>query len=189
MPKRKKLYSADHKTLRHHHNLLLLCILALFLVLGFLSLKYFWMRSSWHENSAKLQSGIQKYQELNSIEDAKVLAATLTTLPAGNPLIKQKQQLQKYIETLSKETGRDVVVLDKNKVIIADTVSANTGNTYTEDTNGEVNKTIFDGEPRTFLEKSIDYPDGIKQTVIQLKDSKGTIIGALIVSSSNIFNK
>lgn len=180
---------ADHKTLRHHHNLLLLCILALFLILGFLALKYFWMRTSWYENSVKLQSGIQKYQQLNSIEDAQVLATTLTTLPSGNPIFKQPKELQKYIESLSKATGRDIVVLNTSETILADTMADNVGETYNENKGGEVGKTIFDGEPRTFIERSGEYPNGINQTVIQVKDASGTIVGALIVSSSNIFNK
>lgn len=181
--------TADHKTLRHHHNLLLLCVLALFLILGFLALKYFWVKSSWYLNTTKLQSGIQKYQELNSIEDAQVLATTLTTLPSGNPLIKQSAALQKYLVTLSEKTGRNIVVVNMQKKILADTNEENVGQTYTHDENSEVGKTILDGEARSFIEKSMEYPNGINQTVIQVKDASGTILGALIVSSSNIFNK
>lgn len=181
--------TADHKTLRHHHNLLLLCVLALFLVLGFLALKYLWVKSSFYENSVKLQMGIQKYQELNSTEDAMVIATTLTTLPTGNPLIRQPAALQKYIETLSEKTGRNFIVLNSKEKVLADTNGDNTGETYGYDENGEVGKTILDGEARSFIERSLEYPNGINQTVIQVKDAAGTIVGALIVSSSNIFNK
>lgn len=189
MPKQEKLHHADHKTLRHHHNLLLLCILALFLILGFLALKYLWVKSSFYENSVKLQSGIQKYQQLNSIEDAQILATTLISLPSGNPLFRQPRELQKYIKTLSENTGRNIVVLDSKKKVLADANEGNVGEVYEHDEDGEVGKTILDAEPRAFIERSEEYPNGINQTVIQVKNASGTIVGALIVSSSNIFNR
>lgn len=177
--------SARRPNLRHHHNILLLCVLALFTVLGILGFKYLWVKQAWYSNSVKLQEGIQKLQIANAIEDGQMLALTITTTNAGStPLIKVPSSLQKYVSLLSSKTGRDIVVLDKNNKILADTVPANVGTTYAFD-EGLIAKTLFDGVPRSFLEKSTDYPDGITETVVQVKDANGTIIGTLLISSSN----
>lgn len=177
--------SARHPNLRHHHNILLLCVLALFTVLGILGFKYLLVKQAWYANSVRLQEGIQKLQNTNAIENGQTLALTITTTTASSvPLIKIPSALQKYISLLSSQTGRDIVILDKNNKILADTVPANIGNTYFFD-EGIIAKTLFDGIPRSFIEKSADYPDGITETVVQMKDANGTIIGTLLISSSN----
>lgn len=173
--------------LRHHHNVLLLCVLALFIVLGILAFKYLWVKKQWYGNTVQLQQGLSKIENANSAEDGKVLAITIATTPEGfTPLVKIPSALQKYIAALSTATGRDIVILDKNNKILADTMQSNVGTTYTYD-NGVISKTLFDGVPRSFIEKSVDYPDGITETVVQTKDANGTIIGTLLISSSNIF--
>jgi uncharacterized membrane protein len=173
--------------LRHHHNVLLLCILALFVLLGILGVKYLWVKQEWRGNAVALQEGIRKFQNAGAVEDAQILTTTIVSVPAGfTPLIKMPAALQKYVSLLSSQTGRDIVVMDKNNKIIADTVAANIGTTYTVD-NGLIAKTLFDGSPRLFIEKSTDYPDGITETAVQIKDANGTIIGTLLISLSNIF--
>lgn len=84
---------------------------------------------------------------------------------------------------IGKQSNRDIVVLDKNKTILADTVSQNIGTKYPHDKKNEVTMTLADGRTRTFVEKSVDYPKGIKETVYAVRNKKGQIIGALIVSS------
>jgi hypothetical protein len=181
--------TATHETLRHHHNLLLLCILALFVILGILAFKYLTVKKEWRGHAVQLQGGIQKYQDLESIEEANIIGTTVTSFPPVIPLIKIPGQLQSYIESIGEKTGRDIVVVDKNKKIIADTNPAEVGQTYNFDTSGEIAKTMFDGTPRSFIEKSTAYPDGIILEIVQLKDSKGTIIGAILISPSNVFSK
>lgn len=174
--------------LHKHHTWLIICAVLLLIFLGIAGLKFYHTQKMWRSNTVKLQEGIDKYNALNSVEDAKVFAYTISTLPTVNlPLFKQIAQLQEYVSQVSTQTGRDIVVVDKDKVILADTISANVGEVFAEDKNGEIGKTMFDGVPRTFLEKSTDYPDGINQTVVQIKDKSGTIVGAFIISSSNIF--
>lgn len=177
---------ATHHQLRHHHNLLLLCVLALFIILGIIGVKYLWIKHVWREHAVELQGGMQKYQTANSIEDAQMIGLTITSVPPLIPLIKTPSLLQNYVKSLGDQTGRDIVILDKNKKIIADTIQANVGQTYNFDT-GQIAETIFDGEPRSFIEKSTDYPNGITQEVVQLKDQKGTVVGAILISPSNFF--
>lgn len=179
--------SARRPNLRHHHNVLLLCVLALFVILGILGFKYLWLKQEWRGNTVQLQQGISQLQDADSAEDGQILALTVATTPQGfTPLVKIPSALQKYVSTLSTATGRDIVILDKNNKILADTVPANIGTTYAYD-NGAISKTLFDGTPRSFIEKSTDYPNGITETAVQVKDVNGTIIGTLLISSSNIF--
>lgn len=174
--------------LHKHHTWLIVCAILLIIFLGIAGMKFIYTKNMWYQNTVKLQEGIKKYDVLNSQEDGKILAYTISTLPSLNlPLFKQIEQLQTFVSGYSTQTARDVVVVDKDKVILADTIPANVGDVYAEDKGGEVGKTMFDGVPREFLEKSMDYPNGISQTVVQIKDKSGTIVGALIVSSSNIF--
>lgn len=179
---------ATHHQLRHHHNLLLLCILALFVVLGILAFKYIWVKQEWRGNTVQLQNGIQKQQTAEAIEEAYIVGMTITTVPPGVSMWKLPLVMQNYIVDLGKQTGRDIVVLDKNKKILADTTPANVGQTYSYDTNGEIASTMQDGTPRSFNEKSTDFPNGIMEEVVQLKDSKGTVLGAILISSSNLLN-
>lgn len=174
--------------LHKHHTWLILCSIILILFVGIIAMKFMYTKNMWYQNTVKLQEGIKKYDALNSQEDGKILAFTISTLPSLNlPLFKQIEQLQTYVSGYSTQTGRDVVVVDKDKVILADTIPGNIGDVYAEDKAGEVGKTMFDGVPREFLEKSMDYPNGINQTVVQVKDKSGTIVGAVIISSSHIF--
>lgn len=177
---------ATHQQLRHHHNLLLLCVLALFVILGIIAFKYLWVKQSWRENSVGLQQGIQKYETANSIEDADIIGLTITTLPPIVPLIKTQPLLESYIKGIGEQMGRTVVILNKDKKILADTNASQVGQTYNFDA-GEIEKTIFDGESRSFIEKSTEFPNGIRLQTVQLKDAKGTLIGAILISPSNIF--
>lgn len=179
--------SADHKTLRHHHNLLLLCVLALFVILGYLGFKYLMVKDSWREHAVVLQNGIQQFQTREAAEEGNVIGTTIVSIPSGIPMIKVPSSLENYVMSLGDKTNRDIVILDKNKKILADTKQANVGQTYNFD-NGEIVKTVFDGIPRSFIEKSADFPDGITEEIVQLKDNNGTIVGAVLISPSNAFN-
>lgn len=124
----------------------------------------------------------QRLLGADSVEDADMLATTVTT----GALLTQKTELQNLVATLGKQTKRDIVVMDTHKVILADTVSSNTGKIYAFDPNKEVEKTLTDGNARSFVEKSQDYPDGVNETVVALKDAKANIVGALIMSYSTL---
>jgi hypothetical protein len=80
----------------------------------------------------------------------------------------------------------DVVVVNKKLTIDADTVAKNVGTKYAGAKGDEVAMTIKDGTPRTFVETGADYPNGIKESVFAVKNTKGAIIGAVIVSSDLI---
>lgn len=96
--------------------------------------------------------------------------------------------LENYVTTVSKNLNRDIVVLDKDQKILADTVSANKGTIYKFDTSGAIRLTLSDGTTRLFEERSNDYPNGIVEVVVPMKNAKGETIGAVLVSNTQVFH-
>lgn len=129
----------------------------------------------------------QRYIGADATEDAQMLATTLTSVPAAKPLWTDKPDLQKLVDTLSKQTKRDIVVEDMHQVILADTVLSNVGKSYTYASNQDL-QTMKDGNPRRFTEKSNDYPAGVDEVVVPVKDNVGVVVGAVIMSTSHIFD-
>jgi hypothetical protein len=97
----------------------------------------------------------------------------------GRELYRSPKELQSYVSTIGAGLKHTIVVTDRNSTILADTTAENIGKKYMGDTNGDVQKTISDGLTRTFTEKA----SGVSQTVIALKDSAGTTIGAVVFST------
>lgn len=129
----------------------------------------------------------QKFVGADAAEDAQMAAIAVGTIPSAKPLFTDKVELQKYIDALSKATNRDIVVIDKNEMILADTVSANVGKVYTYSADAD-RATMKDGLSRRFTEISKDYPSGIDEVVVPIKDVSGVVEGALLMSTSTIFN-
>jgi hypothetical protein len=90
--------------------------------------------------------------------------------------------LENAFALVIQKAKHDIVVVDPGKKIIADTIAANVGTVFKEDTGNEVGMTLKDGKPRIFVEKSKDYPQGLQQEVLAVKDKAGTIVGAVVVS-------
>jgi hypothetical protein len=164
-------------------------ILSVVLLIGLavLSYKYLALKGSWHSYGVQTLQSTEKQRDMNSAEDAVVLALAVGQYPDGNALYRQPGQLQKFVAQFSKQTSRDLVVVDQKGMILADTISANIGKKFAEDKNGEVLKTISDGQTRNFIEESKDYPNGIHQAVVPLKNASGVTVGAVILSGSSIF--
>ncbi len=106
-------------------------------------------------------------------------------LTAANPT----GELQHYITQLHDLQKRDVEVVNQEKRIIADAFAKNVGKIFAEDQGNEVQKTMQDGITRTFLEKSLDYPHGIKLIVVPLKSSQTKIDGAVILEWSSLYDE
>ena len=176
---------SEHHSHSHHHFHLGLFIL--FILVLLVGIKLLSSKAKWNSYVVQSQNQVRQYKVLDSIEDGQIIAMTIVSVPANNPLLKQPAQLEAYIQSLSGQTGRDIVIIDTSKKILADTIAANVGSTYTYDTNGEIKNAFDTGLPQTFNEKSVDYPNGIEQTVIPFKDIKGSVTGAIIISNSRIF--
>ncbi len=127
----------------------------------------------------------QRYVGADATEDAQMVAATIASVPSDKSLFSNKKELENYVTVVSKTAKRDVVVMDKNATILADTKAANIGRLYVFPDNA--NNTLQDGNPRRFTELSNDYPSGIDEVVVPVKNSAGEIVGAVVMSTSNIF--
>lgn len=134
--------------------------------------------------------------EALAMKDAEHLVASLGASitfeddPQKNPaLYRNPHALQAYVELLHNVYHRDLEIVDLNKIIIADVVKKDIGKLLTHDSNNEVGQTIKDGIIRYYIERSDEYPQGIKLVVAPLKNMKGEIIGALIFEYTPIVNE
>jgi diguanylate cyclase (GGDEF)-like protein/PAS domain S-box-containing protein len=115
-------------------------------------------------------------------------------LPVDNPdevitpLYQSPVSLANYIERLHDAQHRDIVAVDIGKYILGDAVPENVGSVFDHDLGNEVGKTIADGKSRIFVEKSEDYPGGIKQVVVQMRGGGDQVLGAIILEYTPLYN-
>ena len=156
-----------------------IAVIVLLLLLAVLGIKYLHLKLSvakytqstiWMNSQGKPTGQISDY--------AVIIAQSVSDIPVAG--------LQNYVTSLSKQLKRDIVIVDKSDKILADTIPANNGKTYEHDVNNEVRMTIEDGKTRSFQEKSTDYPGGISEIVVPVKNAKGDTTGAVIISDSQI---
>jgi len=106
----------------------------------------------------------------------------------GQRLYEQPAALAEYIARLHDLQGRDVVVIDRTQRILGDAVPANVGTEFVQDTDGEVGATVRTGSPSTFVERSADYPAGIRQVVVPLRTADGLVVGAVILEYTPLYD-
>ncbi|MEH2376655.1 sensor histidine kinase [Nostoc sp.] len=95
--------------------------------------------------------------------------------------------LQNHVQALHKQRQRDLEIVDRNKIILADVLTEDIGTRLDHDRNNEVGKTIHDGIPRTYIETSPEYPEGIQLIAVAFKTSKGETIGAVILEYTPLY--
>ncbi|MEV6306873.1 EAL domain-containing protein [Actinoplanes sp. NPDC051861] len=105
------------------------------------------------------------------------------------PLYYSTSSLDNYLQRMHTTQHRDVVVVDTGKFILGDVITENVGRTFDHDTGNEIALTIADGKPRLFVETSEDYPDGIKQVVVQMRSTGNVTIGAVILEYTPLYNQ
>ena len=95
---------------------------------------------------------------------------------------------QELIRRLYHALGRDVEVLGADKRILADAIPKNVG-TVEHDADGALDESMRDGEVRTFIEISEDYPHGIRQIAVPVKAESGEVTGAVILEYTPHYNE
>ncbi|MDZ8031051.1 ATP-binding protein [Nostoc sp. DedSLP04] len=100
---------------------------------------------------------------------------------------KMLAELQDHVISLHKRRQRDLEIVDRNKIILADVVPEDIGTRLDRDRNNEVGKTIQDGIPRTYIEFSPEYPNGIRLIAVPFKTGKGERIGAVILEYTPLY--
>ncbi|MBO3460216.1 HAMP domain-containing histidine kinase [Aetokthonos hydrillicola Thurmond2011] len=103
--------------------------------------------------------------------------------------VSHPNDLQYFTSFLHNQQKRDIAVVNRQKLILADAVPREVGTIFEEDKGNEVQETIRDGKIRTFVEKSVDYPQGIKLVVTPLKDKQNKIQGAVILEWSSLYQE
>jgi len=122
--------------------------------------------------------------EQTALIEAKHLSETISLAATGDP-----ENLQSFITQLHASQRRDVEIVDLDQRILVDAILEDVGTVLTHDPGDEVRLTIQDGQPRTFVETSSDYPQGIRQLVTPLKDPTGKIIGATIIEYTGLYEE
>ena len=105
------------------------------------------------------------------------------------PLFGRPVALAAYLDRLHALQERDAVVVDRDKIILADAIPANVGTAFDHDTGDEVGATIADRRSRVFVETSVDYPEGIRQVVVPLVDQRNATIGAVILEYTPLYEQ
>jgi len=172
-----------HAVTVHLH---LVATILLVIALAVLGLKYLHLKLSVNRYMASTIWMNSQEKPTGKISDyGLIIATTIAKYPQEKALITQPSSLQNYVMDLSLSLNRDLVVLDRSQRILADTVAVNRGLKYSYD-KGEIGQTLADGTIRSFIENSQDYPGGLIEVVIPIKNDKNAIIGALVISSSQI---
>lgn len=121
----------------------------------------------------------------NAEQSARYLSVSVAELDekSGAPdlFFNRSAYLQELVEKLAQVQKRDIGVVDLHKRVVADVTTKDIGVTYTHDEGNEVALTIQDGRARTFVERSEDYPAGIRQIVVPIQVGDGKIVGALLL--------
>ncbi len=137
----------------------------------------------------------QKIAETLAITEAQHVAQVLATSISQDqdnylklPGVNRANKLQDFANLLHELQKRDIVVVNQQKLILADAVPENVGTIFDHDKGNEIHQTMQDGNVRTFLEKSVDYPQGIKLIVVPLKNKQNHADGAVIVEWSSLYD-
>ena len=101
------------------------------------------------------------------------------------------EHLQQYVEGLRQLYRRDIVVVDAQKLTIADADLSDIGEIFAGDLANEVGRTINDGKVRVFIEHSAANPGGAKQTTVPIHGAgvHRPIIGAVILEYTQIYEQ
>ncbi|WP_436528032.1 diguanylate cyclase domain-containing protein [Actinoplanes sp. HUAS TT8] len=145
---------------------------------------------AWYtdQTSARRAAALEAAQVARGI--GKDIAFGLPAYHVGeleSPLYYSPTALNNYIKRLHDSQHRSVVAVDYEKYIIGDVDPANVSTKYTHDRGDEVTKTIADGKSRVFVETSAAHPEGIKQVVVPMIGSSHTVLGAVIVEYTPLY--
>ncbi len=106
--------------------------------------------------SANQQLKIAKYLAQQEAEEVAGLLGYFVSHELQHQEMRSRDemlaQLQENVEALHKQRQRDLEIVDRNKIILADVAVKDIGTRLDHDRNNEVGKTIHDGIPRTYIE-------------------------------------
>ncbi|MEH1904263.1 MAG: hypothetical protein V7L04_23365 [Nostoc sp.] len=113
--------------------------------------------------SANQQLNIAKYLAQQEAEEVAGLLGYFVSRELESQKMRSRDemlaQLQENVEALHKRQ-RDLEIVDRNKIILADVVPEDIGTRLDHDLHNEVGKTIHDGIPRPMLKPVLNTQRG-----------------------------
>ncbi|MBA1145056.1 diguanylate cyclase [Mesorhizobium neociceri] len=112
------------------------------------------------------------------------LAETIAFKASDAPqsLFERPVALREFVGLQHSRSKRDLVVVDRNKVVLADIPGeeANVGTRFDHDRGNEIGLAIEDGVPRNFVEDSGDVAEPINLVAVPIEDASGVRTGAVL---------
>ena len=112
------------------------------------------------------------------------LAETIAFRASDAPqsLFERPAALREFVGLQHSRSKRDLVVVDRNKVVLADIPGeeANVGTRFDHDRGNEIGLAIEDGVPRNFVEDSSDIAEPINLVAVPIEDASGGRTGAVL---------
>jgi PAS domain S-box-containing protein len=131
---------------------------------------------------------LQAAAAVSATNDARDVARLvgLLAMPGTN---KFSESAQKIVAKLHQTQGRDVVLLNSDQIVVADSLPSRVGRPLTEDPADQVGMTIKDRQVRTFVEVGKDYPAGAKRIVVPVERESGEVIGAVVLRYTPLYDE
>jgi two-component system, cell cycle sensor histidine kinase and response regulator CckA len=122
------------------------------------------------------------------IREAQDVARLVSFVLMSSPN-KLSPSAQEIVVKLHQKQGRDVVLMDSNQLVLADTIPSQIGKSFTDDPEDEVGATIKDRQARTFVEVNQEHRPGNKQIVVPVEGESGQVIGAVVLEYTPLYNE
>lgn len=120
-----------------------------------------------------------------AINVSRQFAQTIAFKPSDGQgaLLDQPEALRQFVEAHRQSSKRDFIVVDRNKMIVADSSDEQrvVGQLFDEDRNNEVGVTMEDGVPRHFLEDNHDSEYQHELIAVPVEYPPGSVAGAVVL--------
>ncbi|HEY9618572.1 MAG TPA: ATP-binding protein [Microcoleaceae cyanobacterium] len=137
------------------------------------------------------QSKVANYLAQQEAQEVAELLSYFTSheLESYQPASKNQWlvRLQEHVQSLHSQRHRDMEIVDRQKTILADVLTEDIGTQLEHDRNNEVGQTIQDGIPRTYVETSDEYPNGIQLIAVPFQTTGHQTIGAVIMEYTPLY--
>lgn len=137
------------------------------------------------------QSQTAKYLARQEAEEVAMLLGYFTNHELEDAQARSRAEvlshLQNHVLELHKHRQRDLEIVDRNKIILADVVTEDIGTKLAGDPHNEVGQTIQDGITRTYIETNPEHPQGIHLITVPFKNSRGETVGAVILEYTPLY--
>jgi len=120
--------------------------------------------------------------EATSVGRQLAEAVAFKAADAPRPLLERPGALQAFVALQHSRSKRDLVIVDRSKIILADIPGEeeNVGKPFDHDRGNEIRRVLDDGQPRDFIEDSADVAEPIHLVAVPIEDEPGKIVGAVL---------